>query len=122
MELDKIRNQIHKSNQMDLDTAKNIVDKMYQSKMSQIEKDDTIYVDKLNEIEFTYLESAALILLREVQFLESKLEKAITADKIQSTINDLTEYYKEHPSDDKVVTQVMSLNILSSLLPEEGDN
>lgn len=122
MELDKIWNQIHKSNQMDLDTAKNIVDKMYQSKMSQIEKDNTIYVDKLNEIEFTYLESAALILLREVQFLESKLEKAITTDKIQSTINDITKYYKEHPSDDKVVTQVMSLNILSSLLPEEGDN
>lgn len=115
----EIWNQVNKSNQMDLDTAKNIVDKMYQSKMSQIEENNTIYVDKLNEIEFTYLESAALILLREVQSLERKLEKTITADNIQSTINTLTRYYKEQPEDDKVATQVMSLQILTGLLPEE---
>lgn len=121
MEQDKMWDTICESKQMSLEEAEDIVDKMYQDRMSQIQKGDTIYVNLLDDTKFTNLEFASVILLREVQLLQSKLDKCVSLDEIQKTVNTLTKYYKEHTGDDKVVTQVMSLQILTSLLPEEGE-
>lgn len=62
---------------MSLEEALSIVDEMYQNKYKIIEKNNTIYVDKLNDIKFTSLEFASVRLLREVQSLQYKLENSI---------------------------------------------
>lgn len=79
---------------MSLEEALSIVDEMYQNKYKIIEKNNTIYVDKLNDIKFTSLEFASVRLLREVQSLQYKLEnsisKQVVKDKIEEIIRETT--------------------------------
>ena len=65
------------SDKMNLEEAINIVDAMYQDRYKIIQENDTIYVDRLKDVRFTNLEFASVILLREVQSLQSKLKNSI---------------------------------------------
>lgn len=60
-------------NKMSKEEAIDIVDSMYQEKMHTIEDNSTIYVKRLEDVEFTNLEFAAVVLLRETQILDRKL-------------------------------------------------
>src|SRR5699024_2872917 len=71
---------------MSLEEALSIVDEMYQNKYKIIEKNNTIYVDKLNDIKFTSLEFASVRLLREVQSLQYKLENSIPEQVVKEVL------------------------------------
>lgn len=81
--------QIMTTNKMSVDEAIDIVDKMYQDRYKAIEKDDTILVNKLDDIKFTNLEFASVILLREVQSLQSNLENSIPKQKVKDKIEEV---------------------------------
>ena len=80
---------------MSLEEALSIVDEMYQNKYKIIEKNNTIYVDKLNDIKFTSLEFASVRLLREVQRLQYKLENSIPKQKIKDLLTEIQEEYNK---------------------------
>lgn len=65
------------TDKMNLEEALNVVDSMYQDRYKIIRENDTIYVDRLKDVKFTNLEFASVILLREVQSLQRKLENSI---------------------------------------------
>lgn len=71
---------------MSLEEALSIVDEMYQNKYKIFEKNNTIYVDKLNDIKFTSLEFASVRLLREVQSLQYKLENSIPEQVVKEVL------------------------------------
>ena len=79
---------------MSLEEALSIVDEMYQNKYKIIEKNNTIYVDKLNDIKFTSLEFASVRLLREVQSLQSNLENSIPKQKVKEILDDIYDYFE----------------------------
>ena len=86
--------QIMTTNKMSVDEAIDIVDKMYQDRYKAIEKDDTILVNKLDDIKFTNLEFASVILLREVQSLQSNLENSIPKQKVKEILDDIYDYFE----------------------------
>lgn len=75
------------ADKMKLEEALNIVDAMYQDRYKIIEENNTVYVDRLKDVKFTNLEFASVILLREVQSLQRKLEnyipKQVIIDKME---------------------------------------
>ena len=71
------------TNKMSLEEAINIVDTMYQDRYKIIQENDTIYVDRLKDVKFTNLEFASVILLREVQSLQSKLKNSIEQELLE---------------------------------------
>lgn len=75
MSEEKYYNKIMKQDKKSLKEAENIIDEMYQDKYKIIEENNTIYVDRLDEVKFTNLEFASVRMLREVQSLRRKLEK-----------------------------------------------
>ncbi len=82
------------ADKMKLEEALNIVDAMYQDRYKKIEENNTVYVDRLKDVKFTNLEFASVILLREVQSLQRKLEnsipKQVIKDKIEKIIRETT--------------------------------
>lgn len=82
------------TNKMSVDEAIDIVDEMYQDRYKAIEKDDTILVNKLDDIKFTNLEFASVILLREVQSLQSNLENSIPKQKVKEILDDIYDYFE----------------------------
>ena len=81
------------ADKMKLEEALNIVDAMYQDRYKKIEENNTVYVDRLKDVKFTNLEFASVILLREVQSLQRKLEnsipKQVVIDVLQNNRNEL---------------------------------
>ena len=108
-------NQESIENSMNLETAKDIVDKMYQYHMGIIQEGDIIFIDKLQEVKLTKLEFAAVRLLREVQSLERKLKHSIEIEEVNKAIKELTDYFKNYPDDDKVLMKANVLQILTNL-------
>ena len=76
---DKYYNQITTKKEMSIEEAETIIDDMYQDKYKIMEqKTDTgvtIDLSKMDEITFTNLEFASVIVLREIQSLRYKMEK-----------------------------------------------
>lgn len=108
-------NQESIENFMNLETAEDIVDKMYQYHMGIIQEGDTIFIDKLQEVKLTKLEFAAVRLLREVQSLERKLKHSIEIEEVNKAIKELTDYFQNYPDDDKVLIKANVLQILTNL-------
>lgn len=132
-EEEKYYNKIMKQDKMSIEEAENIIDEMYQDKYKIIEENNTIYVDRLDEVKFTNLEFASARMLREVQNLRRKLEKLqkeadnyIPKEKIREKIKRLIQKLNESNDDrwekddniyyDKIKCQI---RILKELL--EGD-
>ena len=105
------------ADKMKLEEALNIVDAMYQDRYKKIEENNTVYVDRLKDVKFTNLEFASVILLREVQSLQRKLENSIPKQVVINTINDngFEVYTKEYRN-----VEVVSIDVLQELL--EGGN
>ena len=108
-------NQESIENSMNLETAEDIVDKMYQYHMGIIQEGDIIFIDKLQEVKLTRLEFASVRLLREVQSLERKLKHSIEIEEVNRAIKELTDYFKNYPDDDKVLMKANVLQILTNL-------
>lgn len=77
------------ADKMKLEEALNIVDAMYQDRYKKIEENNTVYVDRLKDVKFTNLEFASVILLREVQSLQRKLENSIPKQAVIDKIEEL---------------------------------
>lgn len=123
------------TNKMSLEEALSIVDEMCQDRYKIIEKNNTIYVDKLNDIKFTNLEFASVRLLREVQSLQYKLENSIPKQKVKDKIEKHKiakkyfekEYDNKHYEDDGIrasdfygiVTQDRIIQVLEELLEDK---
>ena len=105
------------SDKMGLEEALNIVDVMYQDRYKIAQENNTIYVDRLKNVEFTNLEFASVRLLREVQSLQSKLKNSIPT---QVVIDKIKEYDKKMEEDaghpNWVVTDRIVMNVLQELL------
>ena len=78
------------SDKMGLEEALNIVDVMYQDRYKIAQENNTIYVDRLKNVEFTNLEFASVRLLREVQSLQSKLKNSIPKQVVIDLIENET--------------------------------
>lgn len=115
MESKKEWNEEAVDNSMDLETAEDIVDKMYQYHMGIIQEGDIIFIDKLQEVKLTRLEFASVRLLREVQSLERKLKHSIEIEEVNRAIKELTDYFKNYPDDDKILMKANVLQILTNL-------
>ena len=104
------------ADKMKLEEALNIVDAMYQDRYKKIEENNTVYVDRLKDVKFTNLEFASVILLREVQSLQRKLENSIPKQVVINTINDngFEVYTKEYGN-----VEVVSIDVLQELLEGE---
>lgn len=80
-----------KTDKMSLEEALNVVDSMYQDRYKIVQENNTIYVDRLKNVEFTNLEFASVRLLREVQslrdYLENSIPKQVVIDKIKENSN-----------------------------------
>lgn len=89
------------TDKMSLEEALNIVDTMYQDRYKIIQENDTVYVDRLNDVRFTNLEFASVILLREVQslqnYLENSIPKQVVRDKIKELKNDIKNGNTRYP-------------------------
>ena len=83
------------SDKMGLEEALNIVDVMYQDRYKIAQENNTIYVDRLKNVEFTNLEFASVRLLREVQSLQSKLKNSIPTQVVIDAINKHKLAYEE---------------------------
>ena len=79
-----------KANKMSVEEATDIVNEMYQERMKSISEDEnTVNVDKLDDVKFTNLEFASVRLLREVQSLQRKLVNSIPKQKVIDKIKEL---------------------------------
>ena len=123
------------TDKMSLEEAINIVDTMYQDRYKIIQENDTVYVDRLNDVRFTNLEFASVILLREVQSLQNYLENSIPKQAVIETLNRHKLAYEEfnkiynntHYEDDEIrardfymiVTEDRIIQVLQELLGEE---
>ena len=74
MSKEKYYNKIMLNDKMNLEEAENIIDEMYQDKHKIIEENNKIDLNKLNDVQFTNLEFASVIMLREVESLRLKIE------------------------------------------------
>lgn len=83
------------SDKMGLEEALNIVDVMYQDRYKIAQENNTIYVDRLKNVEFTNLEFASVRLLREVQSLQSKLKNSIPTQVVIDKIKENSNIEKE---------------------------
>lgn len=103
------------ADKMKLEEALNIVDAMYQDRYKKIEENNTVYVDRLKDVKFTNLEFASVILLREVQSLQRKLENSIPK---QVVIDKMEELNKEIKSCDEVeaIFKIKQQQVLQELL------
>ena len=76
-----------KANKMSVEEATDIVNEMYQERMKSISEDEnTVNVDKLDDVKFTNLEFASVRLLREVQSLQRKLVNSIPKQKVKEVL------------------------------------
>lgn len=144
-EEEKYYNKIMKQDKMSIEEAENIIDEMYQDKYKIIEENNTIYVDRLDEVKFTNLEFASARMLREVQSLRRKLEKqqkeienlkdkyilekvakeeveellenSISKDRIKNKIKDLQ--YNEKLGFEQSLEETFKIEVLQELLEGE---
>lgn len=88
-----------KKNKMSKEEAIDIVDSMYQDRMHTIEDNNTIYVKRLEDVEFTNLEFAAVVLLRETQISDRKLNDL--KKKVRTKITEFKDILNNYRVDDE---------------------
>ena len=76
---------------MNIERAEEIIDTMYQNKMSQMEEKTTngLLIHTGTKVEFTEEEKASVTLLRELQILKRKLANSIPKSKVKEKIEEL---------------------------------
>ncbi len=78
---------------MKVDKAEEIINNMYQKRMSQMEEEtnEGLIIHLGTKVEFTKEEEASVILLRELQNLRRKLTDSIPKSKVKEKIEELRE-------------------------------
>ena len=92
---------------MKVDKAEEIIDNMYQKRMSQMEEEtnEGLIIHLGTKVEFTKEEEASVILLRELQNLRRKLTDSIPKSKVKEKID---EWNKErHIAGEHLVVEVL---------------
>ena len=113
--------QIMTKDKMSLEEAETIINDMYQDRNKILENNNVIDISRINDVIFSNLEFASVIVLREIQSLERKLENSIPVSLVEEKIEELkkliTEAQKELGSASKEYTiYVYQKDILQELL------
>lgn len=75
--------QIMTKDKMSLEEAETIINDMYQDRNKILENNNVIDISRINDVVFSNLEFASVIVLREIQSLERKLEKSIPVSLVE---------------------------------------
>ena len=75
--------QIMTKDKMSLEEAETIINDMYQDRNKILENNNVIDISRINDVIFSNLEFASVIVLREIQSLERKLEKSIPVSLVE---------------------------------------
>ena len=117
--------QIMTKDEMTIEEALTIIDDMYQDKYKIMEqKTDTgvtINLSKMDEITFTNLEFASVIVLREIQSLRHEMEKQEkeNTDLIKAKIEELQDDIKYSANPLSIDNSKFGIKVLQSLLEKE---
>ena len=114
-----------KTDKMSLEEALNVVDSMYQDRYKIVQENNTIYVDRLKNVEFTNLEFASVRLLREVQSLRDYLENSIPTQVVIDKIEELKKLIEKIKEDNQYSNEIPlyehDIKLLEELLQESED-
>ena len=83
--------QIMTKDKMPLEEAETIINDMYQDRNKILENNNVIDISRLDDVKFTNLEFASVRAIREIQSLESKLDKSIPVSLVEEKIEELKE-------------------------------
>ena len=78
--------QIMTKDKMSLEEAETIINDMYQDRNKILENNNVIDISRINDVIFSNLEFASVIVLREIQSLERKLENSIPVSLVKDKI------------------------------------
>lgn len=81
--------QIMTKDKMSLEEAETIINDMYQDRNKILENNNVIDISRINDVIFSNLEFASVIVLREIQSLERKLENSIPVSLVKEKIEEL---------------------------------
>lgn len=87
--------QIMTKDKMSLEEAETIINDMYQDRNKILENNNVIDISRINDVIFSNLEFASVIVLREIQSLERKLEKSIPVSLVEEKIEELNKAYED---------------------------
>lgn len=87
--------QIMTKDKMSLEEAETIINDMYQDRNKILENNNVIDISRLDDVKFTNLEFASVIVLREIQSLERKLENSIPVSIVEEKIGELNKAYED---------------------------
>lgn len=92
--------QIMTKDKMSLEEAEIIINDMYQDRNKILENNNVIDISRLDDVKFTNLEFASVIVLREIQSLERKLENSIPVSLVEEKIEELNKQLEEDLQDE----------------------
>lgn len=100
---------------MSLEEAETIINDMYQDRNKILENNNVIDISRLDDVKFTNLEFASVRAIREIQSLESKLDKSIPVSLVEETIKRKKEYklkYEQEFADNKDENYFFDINAM----------
>lgn len=110
--------QIMTKDKMSLEEAETIINDMYQDRNKILENNNVIDISRLNDVKFTNLEFASVIVLREIQSLERKLENSIPVSLVEEKIEELEGMFTHELTRNDGFSEYReyALNVLQELL------
>lgn len=103
---------------MSLEEAETIINDMYQDRNKILENNNVIDISRLDDVKFTNLEFASVIVLREIQSLERKLENSIPVSLVEKKIEELKAQYKTALEENEAFILKCQITILKELIEE----
>lgn len=115
--------QIMTKDKMSLEEAETIINDMYQDRNKILENNNVIDISRINDVIFSNLEFASVIVLREIQSLERKLEKSIPVSLVEEKIEELKAQYKTALEENSTEAFILKcqITILKELIEEREE-
>lgn len=115
--------QIMTKDKMSLEEAETIINDMYQDRNKILENNNVIDISRINDVIFSNLEFASVIVLREIQSLERKLEKSIPVSLVEEKIEELKAQCKTALEENSTEAFILKcqITILKELIEEREE-
>ena len=113
--------QIMTKDKMSLEEAETIINDMYQDRNKILENNNVIDISRLDDVKFTNLEFASVRAIREIQSLESKLDKSIPVSLVEKKIEELKAQYKTALEENEAFILTCQITILKELIEEREE-
>lgn len=113
--------QIMTKDKMSLEEAETIINDMYQDRNKILENNNVIDISRLDDVKFTNLEFASVRAIREIQILESKLDKSIPVSLVEKKIEELKAQYKTALEENEAFILKCQITILKELIEEREE-